>query len=317
MGGFSLRPEKFLTEPDPTKQAVRQHGTQSLAMSSSQVVIRSSTQPLHGNSHASRKETSRYCPQMDFKTLSIMRSLPLQPKVAQIYWKTMDCARNYISPINPINLVVDLDLTLLHCTADPRAAILEGAHPLHLSGFNSIYYVVLRPWAREFIHLARQHFTLHVCTLGTREYAQKCMDLLGFLPEEKVRVCAREDLGPAKRKDLAALKVRMDRTLILDDSCNIWRQGSNVLSIARFLVFPITDLSRKLTTEEFEASFNANFVTQYANKCLLFSLEKLLTIKHRMTSQDGSEAVRAILQDCRLAMAAVIGITESQSISAR
>ena len=95
-----------------------------------------------------------------------------------------------------LNLVLDLDHTLLHATADRRAAswlgkckdlhtlslpIMEG-HPMQQGGGGVAmvlpHFVKLRPHLAEFLCAIRDQYEISIYTAGTRMYAEKIADVI-------------------------------------------------------------------------------------------------------------------------------------------
>lgn len=114
-----------------------------------------------------------------------------------------------------LSLVLDLDHTLLHATADPRAQqfhesnddvrtlrlpvvmeVQDGQHPPTQQPIFMTHYVKLRPHLKEFLSGVQDTYELTVYTAGTRQYAEEitiilCRHLVGttldMLELEKLR----------------------------------------------------------------------------------------------------------------------------------
>lgn len=78
-----------------------------------------------------------------------------------------------------LNLILDIDLTLLHATIDPRAEIIKE-EGIEVHSFDVLnqgrllrHWCCLRPGLREFLQMAHELYVLTIYTHGRRDYAQK------------------------------------------------------------------------------------------------------------------------------------------------
>lgn len=164
-------------------------------------------------------------------------------------------------------LILDLDKTLLHATADDRAALLPDIRVLSPSQCVDVpfdqddvivkqtlgtddnrcnYYVKYRPGLIEFLDKASQKFELWIFTAGTRPYAEfnaSVMDPTGALFAD--RIVSRDDLpadykpGRQVFKSLEAVFPFDDTfAIILDDSPDVWGANmSNLLPVSPYTFF--------------------------------------------------------------------------------
>jgi len=151
-------------------------------------------------------------------------------------------------------LVLDLDLTLLHCTTDPREsrfmyssalsdssqpnhgskedAAFFGLHSFQLEANGPVHYLKLRPGLFQFLEQVAPFFLLHVFTMGLKGYAEEVLKIID--PERKLfgnRVLTR-DVYQVHVKDLRMFfkdPQCADIALILDDTVSIWNQRSQVI----------------------------------------------------------------------------------------
>lgn len=87
-----------------------------------------------------------------------------------------------------LNLVLDLDHTLVHATADQRAASLIGKHndvrvlflPITENGIvpSMKHYIKLRPHLKEFFSSLEDMFEISIYTAGTRGYANQVANVI-------------------------------------------------------------------------------------------------------------------------------------------
>ena len=83
-----------------------------------------------------------------------------------------------------LSLVLDLDHTLLHATADRRASAVPRIRSLILpvagpqGTIFQVHYVKLRPHVASFLREAMRHYEIGVYTAGTRDYAEQIVILL-------------------------------------------------------------------------------------------------------------------------------------------
>jgi RNA polymerase II subunit A-like phosphatase len=142
-----------------------------------------------------------------------------------------------------LNLVLDLDHTLLHATADPRASswknknreefrtdvhkfwlpLMEG-HPLfqqqsHQPGVTMVqaHYVKLRPHVAEFLSSVMDLYEVTIYTAGTRLYAEKIAQVLSRNVadyQRKLKVLGQDSKGLNNcldEEDLFLLRQQVDR----------------------------------------------------------------------------------------------------------
>ena len=143
-----------------------------------------------------------------------------------------------------LSLVLDLDLTLLHCTVDPRAlefARSKGVNDVHEIQVQGIkHYLKLRDGMRAWLKTLTENFVLHIYTHGTREYAETCARIMD--PDDVLfrrRIISRTDvpeLGSLKSlKTVFPMDDRM--VLILDDNANVWQGCKNLITVKAYHFF--------------------------------------------------------------------------------
>ncbi|KAJ4721336.1 RNA polymerase II C-terminal domain phosphatase-like 4 [Melia azedarach] len=111
-------------------------------------------------------------------------------------------------------LVLDLDHTLVHC-------------------------LKLRPYAQSFLEEASKMFEMHLCTIGSRLYAQKATKFLD--PNSKYfscRIIAFEDFERKASKNLNLVLGEERSIIIVDDTENVWgRHTENLITVSRYDYF--------------------------------------------------------------------------------
>lgn len=175
-----------------------------------------------------------------------------------------------------LNLIIDLDQTILHTTIKFIPSISEinsqssstVSLPLSSSNSSSIidqvekdnlhimtleetpgltYTIKFRPFLREFLNSLDKLYKLHVYTMGSRGYARKITKIID--PKEKLfgdRIVSRDDVGGNllgfdiiyNKKDIKRIFPCDDKTvLIVDDRADIWSWSPNLIPIAPFVYF--------------------------------------------------------------------------------
>lgn len=137
-----------------------------------------------------------------------------------------------------LQLVLDLDHTLLECSTDRRAASVEGVVSLG-SVAGRQHWVRLRPGLRAFFDEVRPLYELAIYTHGSRAYAAGVAKALAIAaPGTNFggRVVSRDDTSDLRgEKSLARLfPGGAARALILDDRLDVWTRGID--QTARVLV---------------------------------------------------------------------------------
>jgi len=178
-------------------------------------------------------------------------------------YKIFDTGRKRLVKERKLALILDLDKTLLHATADEQAESLSairvltadqsGTEPYdqedvivkHTLGAIN-YYVKYRPGLIDFLHKASRDFELWIFTAGTRPYAVSNARVMD--PDESLfgdRIVSRDDLpadykpGRQVFKSLQAVFPFDDTfAIILDDSPDVWGSNmSNLLPVAPYTFF--------------------------------------------------------------------------------
>ena len=101
----------------------------------------------------------------------------------------------------------------------------------------------LRPYVREFLASASEHFELYVYTMGARGYAKEMVGLLDPTGELGLRasdrVIGKEDSTAEHTKDLDVILGSERTTIIVDDSPAVWPQfAAQLLVPRRYHYFP-------------------------------------------------------------------------------
>jgi hypothetical protein len=117
-----------------------------------------------------------------------------------------DRERNRLQGMRKLLLVLDIDLTLLHATADPEMAAVVAALPQALQAdVHTIqvmngrqpqtFHVKYRPGLMDFLKNVSELYELHIYTAGTRPYATAVASLLDPTGKMFRKVISRTDTG--------------------------------------------------------------------------------------------------------------------------
>lgn len=134
---------------------------------------------------------------------------------------------------NRLNVVLDLDHTLLHTTKKNRihpnctTEDIHDLHEIHIEG-DDVYYVKFRPGIVQFLEKIRGLFDIHVYTMGTRCYAKAIIETIVYRLMDGVsvfngKIFTRCDTGRDEKYLSFILPGLEHRTVILDDSPNVWK----------------------------------------------------------------------------------------------
>eukprot|EP00274_Cyanoptyche_gloeocystis_P006364 CAMPEP_0196656788 /NCGR_PEP_ID=MMETSP1086-20130531/19507_1 /TAXON_ID=77921 /ORGANISM="Cyanoptyche gloeocystis , Strain SAG4.97" /LENGTH=449 /DNA_ID=CAMNT_0041989661 /DNA_START=202 /DNA_END=1551 /DNA_ORIENTATION=- len=154
-----------------------------------------------------------------------------------------------------LDLVLDLDNTLIHATSDIRAKSLVQSEdeidsfllipPPHVKAAPFQVYVKQRPGLKAFLEQVSDLYNLHIYTMGTREYADGISKIID--PEGRMltgRIVSRDESVAASRaaqtKDLSMIfKDDNSRVVVLDDREDVWIRGGaqNLVKIEPFVFF--------------------------------------------------------------------------------
>jgi RNA polymerase II subunit A-like phosphatase len=109
-----------------------------------------------------------------------------------------------------LSLILDLDQTLIHATADPAVGVwmdqhkndsearssFPALHRFKLPGDPHEYFLRLRPFLEEFMEGVAKLFELHIYTMGSRMYAAQVAAIID--PEKNYfqeRILSRDESG--------------------------------------------------------------------------------------------------------------------------
>lgn len=132
-----------------------------------------------------------------------------------------------------INLILDIDHTLVHTIRSnqlhPSCSLenIGDIYELCIDG-DGVYYVKFRPGIVKFLHQIRGLFNIHVYTMGTRSYAKAIIEtivhkLMGGVSVFNGKILTRCDTKKDEKYLSLILPGLEQRTLILDDTPNIWK----------------------------------------------------------------------------------------------
>lgn len=145
-----------------------------------------------------------------------------------------------------LSLVLDLDHTLLHATAEDviADALAHSPSDVDTSSVNSFIlestqdstrarmFVKLRPNLKKFLARVSRKFQLHIYTMGSRPYAARIASLID--PEKRLfsgRITSREDFieGSLNQKSIQRLFPCDDSmVLIVDDREDVWTAANGL-----------------------------------------------------------------------------------------
>lgn len=149
-------------------------------------------------------------------------------------------------------LVLDLDHSVLHASADPTSMSLlqriENPEKKGLFAFDMIsssglqhHVVKFRPHARDMVISLSKHFDIRVFTWGIRQYAEKVVSLLDPSGKILTEIVTRDDVGWSldqgiQQKDLLRIFPCDPRlVLIIDDDERVWSDScENLMDIPRY-----------------------------------------------------------------------------------
>lgn len=144
-------------------------------------------------------------------------------------------------------LLVDLDQTLIHTTNDNVPNNLKDVYHFQLYGPNSAWYHTrLRPGTLSFLKSIGQHFELHICTFGARNYAHRICEFLdetGHLFSH--RILSRDEClnATSKKDNLKALfpdDCGDSMVCIIDDREDVWNHATNLIQVKPYHFFQHT-----------------------------------------------------------------------------
>jgi FCP1-like phosphatase family protein len=182
------------------------------------------TLPPHTQSHTQTQPPNRpmnYPPQQQTEAASLYRSMAQQLQGAR-----------------KLHLVLDIDLTLLHATIDPRAEQLAVPEGLEVHAFDVMsfgrplrHWCCLRPGLRRFLDEAKALYVLTIYTHGRRDYAHQVAKVLD--PDKALfgdRIVSRDDCPDLHgQKSLQRLfPGGIEMALIMDDSPQVWQVRARV-----------------------------------------------------------------------------------------
>ena len=153
----------------------------------------------------------------------------------------------------PLNLVLDLDMTMLHTTHDrvkfESFKNKQNVFKFSVSLVNELdkkHFTILRPFAKEFVESMWPFYRLSIYTIGNAEYAQKCASFLGYRFFED-RKFSSFSLGK-DTKSLDDISGAVEKnTLIVDDSPWRWEKNPFIFQIHRYRFWDENDVNEKFS----------------------------------------------------------------------
>ena len=150
--------------------------------------------------------------------------------------KLIRCSSGYISAetnsnnsTKKINLIVDLDNTLIFSTANK----IENAKNYII--MDNKFFVYKRPHLENFLNSVSQFCDIYIYTAATKEYADKIID---YVDKNKLILGRyyRQDclyIGNTYYKDVSRFSFEEKRLIIIDDSphCHLSYSGKNIIKL--------------------------------------------------------------------------------------
>lgn len=147
-----------------------------------------------------------------------MKLLPAYHTVRPVLPRAVLPAKSATAP--PINLVLDLDETLVHCSVDPIADA-DLTFPVNFNGVNYQVYVRKRPYLDKFLRAIAGKFEVTIFTASQQVYAERLLNLLDpkgkYIQHRLYRdscLCVEGNY----LKDLHVLGRDLKQTLLVDNS---------------------------------------------------------------------------------------------------
>ncbi|KNE61952.1 FCP1-like phosphatase, phosphatase domain-containing protein [Allomyces macrogynus ATCC 38327] len=162
-----------------------------------------------------------------------------------------------------LSIILDLDQTLIHATADPgvgtwidhesakqspdssgtprpaMATPLRDLYRFRLADDPHEYYLRLRPHLHEFLAGLSSLFEMHIYTMGSRPYANKVAAIID--PDKRYfseRILSRDESGSFHKKSLQRL-FPCDQSMVvaIDDRGDVWGWADNVIRVHPYSYF--------------------------------------------------------------------------------
>lgn len=134
-------------------------------------------------------------------------------------------------------LVVDLDHTIIFTSLK-----LKSKNKITLHGID--YCVFKRRFLRVFLRKISKCFKLIVYTLGTREYANKILEIID--KDSKIfkgRIISRDENENKLTKNINRTGMRKESVIIIDDRFDVWDYEENLLLVKPFVVIEELDFN--------------------------------------------------------------------------
>lgn len=158
-----------------------------------------------------------------------------------------------------LTLMINLDRTLLHTTADHVVGI-ECHESLNRWGSEDLGWRLtkIRPYTKQFLHSMSQLFELRICTNAPRSYAEKMAQLLdedGLLFGKRIHSC--DDLEENKRHSKTGHLTNLfpggkHTVIIVDYKKDKWNSTTNLIRVKPYKFF-FRGSDNKMTVPIFDA----------------------------------------------------------------
>ncbi|KAK9446566.1 HAD-like domain-containing protein [Limtongia smithiae] len=195
------------------------------------------------------KDSARADVKMFHKTTGLAVSMTEAQRIEKTTTLALLASRKLI-------LVVDLDQTVIHTTADPTIGQwLNDPSNIHHESVKNVhsfclkdggptapafwYYVKIRPGLTDFLKHISQLYELHIYTMATKSYAEaiaRIIDPDGVYFGD--RVLTRDESGNLEQKNLKRLfPVDTSLVAIIDDRGDVWKWSANLIKVIPYEFF--------------------------------------------------------------------------------
>jgi len=195
-------------------------------------------------------------PESDDEVVEITEDLLMIPQTPETTKKRIDPRKKIIQMNEKLNLVLDLDETIINShtvSQDFDLKIIKNIPADHLSIMNNgemKTIIVLRPYTRDFLKRVSRHYNIYVYSHGRYDYVQHILDFIDqnkeFINREKIfknsgQVCR---TTYKKLSNLGFTQDEINKTIILDDQRQIWEhEHLQVICSKKFI--PLKDFIRE------------------------------------------------------------------------
>lgn len=189
---------------------------------------------MSSNGSKESEDKNKKCVISDSDSLVIVKEC-LDDIISKIPFVEVEFDSNYE---HKVNLVLDLDETLIHCIFNPKFAITKDNLLTTLTFDSFKGYVYYRPFLFDFLEQVEKHFNIILFTMGVKDYAEPIISEIhkkyGRTIFKKI-IARKKQFDDSIGKSLKPFKLNTANSIVVDDRSDFW--PNDIMNLIRINPF--------------------------------------------------------------------------------